>query len=52
MSEYISEAILLLCSKLKDEAVSLVDALSPPDFILNSVLAQSDGKVYFILLYS
>lgn len=46
MSDYICEAILILCSELKDEVVGLVDALSPPDFILNSVLAQSDGKLY------
>lgn len=35
-----------LFSKLKSEAVALVDVLAPPDFVLNSVLGKSDGKVY------
>jgi acyl-CoA oxidase len=35
-----------LYSKLKPEAVALVDVLAPPDFALNSVLGKSDGKVY------
>lgn len=40
------EAILKLCLELKDEAVSLVDTLAPPDFILDSPLGFSDGNVY------
>ncbi|RWS04412.1 Peroxisomal acyl-coenzyme A oxidase 3-like protein [Dinothrombium tinctorium] len=40
------EAILTLCLQLKNEAVSLVDAIAPPDFILNSCLGNSDGRVY------
>ncbi|KAK5645187.1 hypothetical protein RI129_006487 [Pyrocoelia pectoralis] len=40
------EAILMLCSDLKDDAVSLVDAISPPDFLVNSVFGYSDGNVY------
>ncbi|KAJ8975938.1 hypothetical protein NQ317_010873 [Molorchus minor] len=42
----IQNGILRLCSDLKDNAVSLVDAVAPPDFILNSVLGASDGMVY------
>lgn len=42
----LSQAILDLCSQIKNDAVSLVDAVGPPDFILNSVLGQSDGLVY------
>lgn len=38
--------ILRLCSELKDEAIALLDVVSPPDFILNSILGYSDGKVY------
>ena len=37
---------LRLCSALRPDAVSLVDALAPPDFCLNSVLGSSDGRVY------
>lgn len=45
-------AILEMCGEIKDEAVSMVDALAPTDFILNSVLGQSDGKVrYFLYTY-
>ncbi|XP_063914468.1 peroxisomal acyl-coenzyme A oxidase 3-like [Zophobas morio] len=42
----VHEAILALCHDVKDDAVSLVDAMAPPDFILNSVLGASDGQVY------
>ncbi|XP_068132738.1 peroxisomal acyl-coenzyme A oxidase 3-like isoform X2 [Hyperolius riggenbachi] len=42
----IQDAILELCTQLKDEAVSLVDAIAPPDFILNSPIAKADGEVY------
>lgn len=44
--DIIKEEIINLCSILKDDAVSLVDVLAPPDFILNSALGMSDGKVY------
>jgi len=40
------EAILQLCSQLKPEAVALADVIAPPDFVLNSVLGQSNGNVY------
>lgn len=42
----IREKILLLCSQLKKEMVSLVDVFAPPDFILNSSLGYSDGRIY------
>ncbi|XP_049829775.1 peroxisomal acyl-coenzyme A oxidase 3-like isoform X1 [Schistocerca gregaria] len=45
-AEMIQEGILLLCAQLKNNAVSLADAIAPPDFILNSVLGKSDGKIY------
>ncbi|KAJ3643935.1 hypothetical protein Zmor_026615 [Zophobas morio] len=45
-SRLIHEAILKLCSDIKNDAVSLIDAIAPPDFILNSVLGASDGQVY------
>lgn len=41
----LKEAIIELSRRLKPEAVSLADAVAPPDFILNSVLGYSDGKV-------
>lgn len=39
------EGILNLLPILKGEAASLVDAIAPTDFILNSVLGMSDGNV-------
>lgn len=39
-------AILSLCCELKGEAVALVDALAPPDFILNSPIGHSNGKAH------
>ncbi|CAL1534858.1 unnamed protein product [Lymnaea stagnalis] len=42
----IREAILQLCLQLKPDAVSLVDAIAPPDFILNSPIGCSDGQIY------
>lgn len=41
----VKNSIINLCSSLKNEAVTLSDALAPPDFILNSVIASSNGKV-------
>lgn len=43
--QLIEDAILHLCSNLKDEAVALVDAIAPTDFILNSPIGHSDGQV-------
>ena len=45
-SEALHRAVELLCDRLKPEAVALVDALAPSDFVLNSALGHSDGQVY------
>ncbi|KAK7867136.1 hypothetical protein R5R35_005852 [Gryllus longicercus] len=45
-SKLLKQGVLQLCEELKPEAITLVDALAPPDFILNSVLGMSDGQVY------
>ncbi|XP_065830599.1 peroxisomal acyl-coenzyme A oxidase 3-like [Oscarella lobularis] len=42
----VKKCILTLCDELKSEAVSLADALSPPDSILRSPIGASDGQVY------
>lgn len=48
-SRLVHEAILSLCSDIKNDAVALVDAVAPPDFALNSVLGASDGQVMIVL---
>lgn len=48
-SEYVRSKLITACQELKDSAVSIADALSPPDFVLNSVIAKSNGKVRFFL---
>ena len=36
----------LLCGVIKCDVVSLVDAIAPPDFVLNSALGMADGNIY------
>ncbi|XP_077996443.1 peroxisomal acyl-coenzyme A oxidase 3-like [Glandiceps talaboti] len=42
----IRECILLHSNNLKDDVVSLVDVVAPPDFALNSPIGLSDGQIY------
>jgi len=45
-SAAVRQLLLDSCLKLKDVAVSVADAISPPDFALNSVIARADGLLY------
>ncbi|XP_017476567.1 PREDICTED: peroxisomal acyl-coenzyme A oxidase 3 [Rhagoletis zephyria] len=45
-AEAVRTRLLSKCGELKDSAVSVADALAPPDFALNSVIAKSDGLLY------
>ncbi|XP_017770521.1 PREDICTED: peroxisomal acyl-coenzyme A oxidase 3-like [Nicrophorus vespilloides] len=40
------DSILRLCHDLKDDAVTLVDTIAPDDYLINSFMGKSDGKVY------
>lgn len=42
----VQRRLLQCCGQLKDVSVSVADALAPPDFALNSVIARSDGLLY------
>lgn len=45
MVEIVRSELLRRCGELKDSSVAVVDALAPPDFALNSMIAKSDGLV-------
>jgi acyl-CoA oxidase len=42
----IRDTIVSLIGEMKNDAVALVDAIAPPDYVLNSILGNSDGYVY------
>ncbi|XP_033230589.1 peroxisomal acyl-coenzyme A oxidase 3-like [Belonocnema kinseyi] len=43
---FIRDGIISICKDLVNEAVSLIDVLAPPDFVVNSPLGMSDGEIY------
>ncbi|XP_055681517.1 peroxisomal acyl-coenzyme A oxidase 3 isoform X2 [Lutzomyia longipalpis] len=45
-AELYEQGILNLLPHIKNDAVGFVDALAPPDFILNSPLGASNGQIY------
>lgn len=47
-SDTVRSELLKVFGETKNVAVSIADAISPPDFILNSVLGKSDGRVRFV----
>lgn len=44
-SEIVRTSLVRECEEIKESSVSIADALSPPDYVLNSVIGKSDGKV-------
>ena len=42
----IHETLLDLCKNLVPNAIALIEVLAPPDFIVNSILGNSDGDIY------
>lgn len=44
--EILKSVILDILPILKNDAIPLVDAIAPNDFVLNSPLGMSDGQVY------
>lgn len=46
MVNVLRNALLRNCDIMKTYCVTIADALAPPDFILNSVIAKADGKLY------
>ncbi|CAF1243662.1 unnamed protein product [Adineta ricciae] len=50
VNQWMQTRLLQLCDELRNEIVALVDVFAPPDYILNSVLGNSDGRVFVFLL--
>ncbi|XP_066246349.1 peroxisomal acyl-coenzyme A oxidase 3 isoform X1 [Euwallacea similis] len=46
LSSMVKDCILHLCDSLKPDFMSIVDGMAPPDYVVNSVLGKSDGKLY------
>lgn len=44
-ADYVRAELLRYCAEIKDSSISVADALAPPDFVLNSVIGKSDGRV-------
>lgn len=44
-SEMVRSSLVKACEDIKLSAVAIADALSPPDYALNSVIGKSDGRV-------
>lgn len=44
--ELLQSGILTILPQLKKEAISLVDVIAPPDFIVDSPLGKADGRIY------
>jgi acyl-CoA oxidase len=44
-SDFVRSTLTKACEEIKESSVAIADALSPPDFVLNSVIGKSDGKV-------
>ncbi|XP_060527948.1 peroxisomal acyl-coenzyme A oxidase 3-like isoform X2 [Cylas formicarius] len=42
----VKDAILHLCDVLKPECMGIIDGMAPPDFVVNSVLGKSNGRLY------
>lgn len=45
-SDLYETGILNFLSLLKNDSISLIDSIAPPDFIIDSPLGMSDGNVY------
>lgn len=44
--DYIRSQLLLKCKEMRNDAVAIADSIAPPDWVLNSILGKSDGKVW------
>ena len=40
------DLVPVVCRELKPNALALVDAVAPPDFVLNSAIGHSSGRIY------
>jgi len=45
-AELVREKVRQLCGTLKSEVAGIIDAIAPPDGVLNSPIGASDGDIY------
>lgn len=45
LAKMVKDGVLQMCTTLKPDIIGVVDALAPPDFVVNSVLGNADGEV-------
>lgn len=50
MSKQVKGNILSLCRDLKPDSLSVIDGIAPPDYVVNSVLGKSDGRVSILFM--
>lgn len=43
---WLRDSLYAMFDKVRDELVAVVDALGPPDGVLNSVIGSQDGDLY------
>lgn len=48
-ADFVRNELLRICDGMKSNAVAIADALAPPDFVLNSIIGKSDGRVNIII---
>lgn len=42
----IRHTIIELCGEMKNDALGVVDAMAPPDYVINSALGDASGEAY------
>lgn len=52
MSQNVKDSILALCKILKSDSLAIIDGMAPPDYVVNSVLGRSDGKVSYCFIFN
>ena len=49
IGDVVKEEILKICKNFKCDLIKIIDAISPPDYVLNSPIGKSTGLVHIII---